>query len=240
MRKAIGLLVLLFVVFMGWWLWSSTGEESSPVPSRATEKTTEPAKAEGGAKDGVSPDENRATEIVRDEKARARARAERDALRKRILDSMDARQRAAEQPSPSSESTGSPAASTSGAPPDAEGGDTDPEDPPATGGLTDRTGNHGYLMEVMNDELMPLADECIQMAREAQPELTGMLVVDLSIISDDALGGVIDTVGSGINNEVLDPDLLECVSESILSITLPPPPQGGRDAIALSMPVGEE
>ncbi|MEM7152189.1 MAG: hypothetical protein AAF799_05065 [Myxococcota bacterium] len=239
MRKAIGLLVLLLAIVVGWWLWAQDDEvtpSSSATERAAATQPTSPARSQ----DEVGQNKNRAVALVRDEKVRARARAERDALRKRILDSMHARQRRAEdQPSPAS-STGESPGST-GSPPAGDGEEThdDPEGP-ATGGLTDRTGNHGYLKEVLDEELMPLTHECIQMAREARPDLAGMLVVDLSIIGDDELGGVVDTVGSGSNNEVLDPDLLECVSESILSITLPPPPQGGRDAIALSMPVADE
>lgn len=36
------------------------------------------------------------------------------------------------------------------------------------------------------------------------------------------------------------PTMNECVRESLLSITLPAPPKGGRDAIWLSVPLGPD
>lgn len=153
----------------------------------------------------------------------------------KILDAMQAKARTEE---PSVEGSGSGAAEVPRSRPAApELPDTDGEQPAGTGGMTDRTGTHGYLMKAINEEFMPLADECITMAHERQPELSGMLIMSLEIISDEDIGGVVDTIAPGPDNEVPDPDLLECIEESILSVTLPPPPQGGRDPIALSMPL---
>ena len=71
--------------------------------------------------------------------------------------------------------------------------------------------------------------------RETQPELAGMLVVNVDIIGDEEIGGVIEAVAPGQGNELVDPGLMECVQESLLSTTLPPPPEGGKDAVALSL-----
>jgi hypothetical protein len=158
---------------------------------------------------------------------------QRVALRQRITEAMHAREvmAASEQRRAAGQDDG-PAAATRGRRA-GEPGAAD-EAPPA-GAMIDRTGNHAYLTRVMSQELMPLADECYDLARAQRPELAGMLVLDVEILGDEELGGVIDSVVPGAANELVDPGLLECVRESLLSTVLPPPELGGRDQIALSM-----
>ena len=62
-----------------------------------------------------------------------------------------------------------------------------------------------------------------------------MLVLDREILGDEDIGGVVNTMDPGKGNEIAEPALLERVRESLLATTLPPPEQGGRDAISLSM-----
>ena len=101
--------------------------------------------------------------------------------------------------------------------------------------MLDRTGNRAYLARVLSDDLIPLADECYQLAREREPDLAGMLVLSLDIVGDEEVGGVVDAAAPAANNELADPGLLECVRESLLATTLPPPEQGGRDSVELSL-----
>lgn len=101
--------------------------------------------------------------------------------------------------------------------------------------MIDRTGKKGYLTQVMSRDLLPLADECYELARERKPDLAGMLVMEVEILSDEEHGGVVDAAEPGQTNELADAELIECVRESLLATTLPPPPSGGRDAVMLSM-----
>jgi hypothetical protein len=107
-------------------------------------------------------------------------------------------------------------------------------------GMIDRTGTRGYLMRVMKEDLLPLADECYELARAGDPTLAGMLQFDVEIVGDADIGGVIEAAEPGANNTIADAGLIECVRESLLATTLPPPPTGGRDAVALSMPFGPD
>ena len=106
--------------------------------------------------------------------------------------------------------------------------------------MQDRTGNHAYLARVLNQDLLPLVDECEQLARVKHPELAGLLNLNVEILGDEDIGGVIDALEPAANNEVADPELLECVRESLLATTLPAPDQGGRDALMLSLRIGPE
>lgn len=173
------------------------------------------------------------------ERARSEARAEREAMRRRILDAMQARERAASEREGGSsgdggESSGGAVGSRAGA--EAGAPDDEPDDDSAkVGTVVDKTGDHAEHVKVVNEDLIPLADECYALARETQPELAGLLVLDFEIIGDEDIGGVIESVQLGQGNELVDPGLVECVQESILATTLPPPEQGGRDAISLSL-----
>lgn len=230
MRRVVGLLVVVGVILVAWWLWSGQANErasSTDGESSATKASSDQAPSERSSR--VNPAKGRSAAANR-RRASPEQLARRNAMRQKILDSIHARERAAEERGSSSTSGASDEPDSL---PSSEDELDDP--PPPTGGLIDRTGNHAHLVEVMNQDLMPLADECYAMALEEQPDLAGLLVVDLEIIGEEEIGGIVESVRPGQNNELAQPDLLECVRESILSTTLPPPPQGGRDAISLSL-----
>jgi hypothetical protein len=229
MRKGVVLAVLLLLLLVGGWLVlggetprsadeARSGEARAPVAEMERDRPS--TKPEAGARPGAAEPSKRVA-----------SKQERDVMRRRIVEAMESRERAAaerEEESAGGGGAGSSSRKPAGAEP--------PEDAaPTPGNLTDRTGNHGYLMKVMNEDLMPLVDECYTLARETQPELAGMLVMNVDIIGDEEIGGVIEAVAPGQDNELVDPGLIECVRESLLSTTLPPPPEGGKDAVALSL-----
>lgn len=84
---------------------------------------------------------------------------------------------------------------------------------------------------------MPLADECIEQARARLPELEGMVAIGLDTVADEELGGIVESVAMQPNNEVDDPELIECLSQTALSMILPPPPESGREQFVITMPI---
>lgn len=220
MGRVLGPIVLVLLLLAGgWYRWR--GENARVV-----------ARASGGRGTTVAGGQEKLSPIGW-EPGETAARGEREALRRRILEAMEARERTAV----GEVGDGAGAVAAAGA----AGKARAPEDEAVGGGgLVDRTGNHGYLLKVMNEELMPLADECYALARGTRPELAGMLVLDVEILGDEEIGGVVEAIGPGLGNELVEPLLLECMRESILSMTLPAPPQGGRDALSLSMPLAPE
>jgi hypothetical protein len=118
------------------------------------------------------------------------------------------------------------------------------EDPPASEseGLRDRTegGLDPALLEEFQTDFMPLVDECISAARERDPELAGMLAVGVTIVADAELGSIVESVEYPEDrNELADPELLECVEATALSMLLPPY-DTGSDALMLTLPVSPE
>lgn len=159
-------------------------------------------------------------------------KVERKAMRQRIIAGLIARENAAKR-SPKGDSK--PPAKASERPPARAA-----EQAPVVGNLKDRSGNHSYLLKVMNEELMPLADECYALALEQNPTLKGDLMLNIETIGDEEIGGVVEVVEPGPDNQIVDPLLLECMRESIFATTLPAPDESGRDAFMLSMPLHPE
>jgi hypothetical protein len=218
MRRVLVPIVLVLLVLAGSWLVLG-GEGPRPVEHAAQGGARAPTTAveRRGVDDGPPAARPRPT----------RSKAERDALRVRIVEALARRDGAAER-KPAAEDEG-PAERTK------TRAGAAAEEAPASGGLVDRSGNHGYLMKVMNEDLMPLVDECYELARATNPELAGKLVLDVAILGGEDIGGVVESVAPAANNELTDPTLGECVRESLLSATLPAPPHGGDDAIMLDL-----
>ncbi|MBL9104285.1 MAG: hypothetical protein JNL82_25290 [Myxococcales bacterium] len=179
-----------------------------------------------------------------EERREARARriregaGERAVLRERIAEAVAARERG---PRRGGGAERGQEEATSAKKVKATGEETDGDEGAGTRpAMVDRSGNRGYLTQVMSRELLPLADECFELARGRDPELAGMLVIDVELLGDEELGGVVEAAEPGEGNEIRDREVIECVRESLLATTLPPPPQGGRDAFSLSLRLEDE
>lgn len=223
MRTIVTATVLLLLLLTGAWFALGSEAPRAAGPAGAPGPRSQAAAARAGSSRAEVPEEDR--------RAPHRAsRAEREALRRRILDAMEGRGGAAEPRAGAAEDAAAAGARRrkAGAAGPAEEGAT-----PA--GLVDRGGNHGYLLKVMNEDLMPLVDECYELARASKPGLKGNLKLDVEILGDEELGGVIESIERREDSGLTDPALDECVRESMLSVTLPPPPAGGRDAISLDL-----
>jgi hypothetical protein len=84
---------------------------------------------------------------------------------------------------------------------------------------------------------MPLARECIEQAHEQAPELAGMIAIGFEVVADEKLGAVVDVAKIAPRNDVLHPGLLQCIRETALSVTFPPPLVTGRELFELTLRV---
>jgi hypothetical protein len=160
--------------------------------------------------------------------ARAAARARRDELRAQILRALVERGRPTDGGAP-------PAGAAPG------GGAPPADDPRVATDLVDRTGRgRTELMRRLNEDFMPLARDCIAQAEARDAELQGMFVIALETVADEQLGAVVDVADRARLNQVADPELFECIRESAFSLSLPPPPEGGREKFDLSLPIRPE
>lgn len=169
-----------------------------------------------------------------EEKKRARRRASPDAKRNKaardsILRRVEEHRRAQEARSDT------PSPDDADEEPDV---DEDLDAEPEPGNIKDRIGGRKALMDALNRDFMPLADECIAEATARLPELEGMLAIGIEVVGDAELGSVVETVSAGELNEVDDADLWECMEQTALSTMLPPPPEGvEQEALVLTRPI---
>ncbi len=141
---------------------------------------------------------------------RSDARARRDALREQILRQLAQRPAAAG----GSASSAAPAAGSSS--------------DPSPGGLRNKMDDRRQaVVDQLNRDFMPLAKECVDQAQQRTP-ITGVVALAMETVADEQLGAVVDVAEPAPSNQVVDPLLFECLRESAFSLSLPPPPTGGR------------
>jgi hypothetical protein len=87
--------------------------------------------------------------------------------------------------------------------------------------------NKEYIREVVREQVVELVRECYENALEHEPEMAGRISLEFTIVGDESVGGVIEEVVVGEGTTLLDPELGECVSESMASATFSPPEGGG-------------
>lgn len=220
MRKVVLVVLMLLVFAGGWLLWGEAPSHSIDSAQAAVETVT-------AVRRRASHEGDEEPLLV---KRAEKDRAGRDALHRKIVEALAGRERAAPADGRAAPAAGDAWGAKAARKEKTAGAE---DEAPTPGGLVDRTGDHGYLVKVMNEDLMPLVDECYALARQAKPELAGELRLNVSMLGDAELGGVVDGVEPGEDNALSDPGLIECVRESLLATTLPAPPHGGREELAL-------
>jgi hypothetical protein len=85
-----------------------------------------------------------------------------------------------------------------------------------------------YIQERMQ-ELIPLIKECYTMALERDPTLSGTLIVDLTLVGEPDVGGLVGS--SEVDPEestLLEDGMSECVRETMYALEIDPPTGGGE------------
>ena len=85
--------------------------------------------------------------------------------------------------------------------------------------LVDQTGwNDPSAVKQLNKEFMPLASECIEQAKARKPHLRGRLVFAVSLAPTENGRSLVASIKLRPDNEITDPELLECIRESALAL----------------------
>jgi hypothetical protein len=218
-RNVVTLVLVVLLVVVGVLLYGGRG--ASPADAARARAGDEPSRVQltpepAGAAAAVPRDAAHAT-------TRAESRARRDVLRQKIAQQIASNART---DSPHGPAEARPRANE--------------ESSRQAGGLKNKLGGRDELVSFLNSEFMPLADECIEQARERSPKLAGMLAIGIETIADEELGAVVDVADPAARNEVVDPLLFECIRESAFSLVVPAPIASGSEKFELTMSVGEE
>lgn len=91
------------------------------------------------------------------------------------------------------------------------------------------------LVEAVSKDLMPLADECYEAAVERDPSISGMIDINLEVVGDEDVGGIVESFELGGENEIQDEEMIECIRETTLSTLFPAPEDSGRQGARLTL-----
>ena len=146
----------------------------------------------------------------RDAVSEARARRARDAMRDQILEALRKREAASPtKPAATAQATAASAPAPAG------------EEPP-----------HGhydpqYIRASFRQDMFPLLRSCYGDALLRQPKLAGKLVLKFAIVGDPSVGGVVEDADFADASDIQDDEMRTCVRESLMTLTLDKPPEGG-------------
>lgn len=110
------------------------------------------------------------------------------------------------------------------------------DDTPPHEGLKDRSGGKlARLMKDLHRDVMPLADECYEQALERDPTVAGSLNLQFEVIGDQDVGGLVESVELEESSEIQDPEMVECIRETLLSTIFPAPDDSGATGVRLTL-----
>lgn len=85
-----------------------------------------------------------------------------------------------------------------------------------------------YIQHTVRTEVLPLVRECYNMLLDRDSEIAGRVVLQFTIMGDEAVGGIVEEVSFGEDSEIRDPSFRECLAETMRSTVFAPPEGGGR------------
>jgi len=105
---------------------------------------------------------------------------------------------------------------------------TNPATWPAARGASGEGFGKDYVRQRIRDDYIPLARDCYQQGLKRNPRLAGKLVTSFRIVGTKGTGGLIDWVDTASEDNTLDDrDVIECLKQSMYSVTFDPPPDDG-------------
>ena len=84
-----------------------------------------------------------------------------------------------------------------------------------------------YIQQRVREDFFPLARKCYEDALLRDPKLGGRIVFAFNIVGDEKVGGIVEAVDVLNESTLRDPEVIDCMRQSFLSVSFPPPPGGG-------------
>jgi hypothetical protein len=221
---SVGVALVLCIALWAFWPRS---ESNHPAQAAATPSATTalaPANPSGPAESARTPSSLPGASAAGRPSAKRRPSAEQQQLRARVVQSLRQREGRGGTPATAASATGG---SSSG----------EPDHVPGEGTMKDKTGLMGDEVKVVNRELMPMVDQCIDEAHERDPRLHGMLALGVKLASAEGVGSIFETVEPTATNEVLDPEMIDCIRQSAFTISLPMPKANSLHEAELTIPI---
>jgi len=85
-----------------------------------------------------------------------------------------------------------------------------------------------YIQQRVREDFFPLARKCFEDGLAQDPTLAGTIHFAFNIVGDEKTGGIVEAVDVLNKSTLRDPDVIDCMRQSFLSISFPPPANGGE------------
>jgi hypothetical protein len=102
------------------------------------------------------------------------------------------------------------------------------DQPQADGGGTPGRIEPNYIQQRVREDFFPLARQCYADGMAGNPALAGSVVFAFNIVGDEKTGGIVEAVDVLNTSTLRDPDVIDCMRQSFLGISFPPPAGGGE------------
>ncbi len=204
----------------------SSATPSTAAPGTATLQSQPGVSADGASGAGALAEPSTAARSVKRQQADAVRAKLRQELAGRIRHSISA---AASAGAAARAIASAPAAKAEPAPP------ARMPEPEGQGNQADRPLGK-YIRETIQQQFIPLAGSCYEQLLQRQPQARGKLVLDLEIVGDGSVGGVVNDVSLGEGTTLDDEELATCVSESLYSTIFDAPPDDEK-SVTVSYPL---
>ncbi|HEX4336846.1 MAG TPA: AgmX/PglI C-terminal domain-containing protein [Polyangiaceae bacterium] len=92
-----------------------------------------------------------------------------------------------------------------------------------------------YIKDVVRKQFSPLLGSCYEDLLRRHPGQAGKVILDVNVVGDPSVGGVVDTVKFAKGSTLDDTEFATCVEQSMLSVAFAAPPKGA-DSIDFTYP----
>ena len=96
--------------------------------------------------------------------------------------------------------------------------------------------DHEYVERHIREDFLPMGRECYRAASKKTPGLEGTLVMTLHVVGDAKVGGIVESTEIDDGGTLRDPEVLDCLQNSMASVAMPPPKAGG--SLTIKVPMG--
>ena len=96
------------------------------------------------------------------------------------------------------------------------------------------------MLQVLEEDVIPLADECYEQALERNPTLEGNLGLLFDVIGDEEVGGLVESVELEEDSDIQDAEMIECIRETLFSTIFPVPEDSGSGGVRLTLRLAPE
>ena len=84
-----------------------------------------------------------------------------------------------------------------------------------------------YIQQRVREDFFPLAKGCYEDMLKLHPKATGKVALHFTIVGDESVGGIVEAVNVGDESTLRDDEFDTCMTESMMSMSFPPPKGGG-------------